>query len=282
MIKLPDNYSNVLKENFMNTSNTSKNAISHGAYSTEVVLPWENKGEFDALHKAYVDELNPVGRDEEDMVFDLVCLRWKKRRLNFGSQLAFRRTPDASKLTDAGRKGGWEAIADYLAPSAQSADSLRALVCDSANKCLESSKYVTDRMAKLAPMIGPPGDIASTPASKAAEGSIPSGATEPTSKASIDQMDGLIALLKMLQTCTEDLTSSLRRLEDNNGRLCELAYHPEILERELKLHATIDKLIEKTMVRLVSTKEYKKMYCRKLVGTSSPAGEPQAANELSP
>jgi hypothetical protein len=264
MVNLPDNYLNILEDNFMNTSNTSKNATSHGAYSAEVVLDWENKDEFQALHKAYLDELNPVGRDEEGLVFDLVCLRWKKRRVNFGSQLAFRRTPDVHKLTDAGRNGGWEAIADYLAPSAQDADSLRAKVCDSAKKCLEASTYVTDRMAKLAPKIGEPGDIASTPASNAAQGS----------------MDGLIALLKMLQICSGDLTAALRRLEDHNGRLCELAYHPDIMERELKLHAMIDKQMEKTMQRLVNAKEYKKMYRPKLVGESSPGMKSLAANEL--
>jgi hypothetical protein len=249
----------------------SASATWHGAYSSQIVLPWENENEFKDLHKAYVEELNPDGPDEEGLVFDLACLRWKKNRLNFASQLAFRRSPDASKLTDAGRKGGWEAIADYLAPSAQNADSLRALVCDSAKKCLESSTYVTDRMAQLAPMIGAPGDTASTPAS-AAHCSMPAGATEPPSETRVDQMAGLTALLKMLAICTADLTGALRQLEDTNGRLCELAYRPEILERELKAHAMIDKQMEKTMTRLTMTKEYKKLYRPKLVHSSLPTG----------
>jgi len=246
----------------MTAPKSSKKATSHGAYSAQVVLPWESESEFNDLHQAFVEQLNPDGEDEEGLVFDLVCLRWKKRRLNFGSQLAFRRAPDARKLTDAGQKGGWEAIADYLAPSAQNADNLRAMVFDSAKKCSDSSTYVCDRIAKLAPMIGAP---ASTPAS-AAQGSMPAGATEPPSETSADQMAGLTALLKMLAICSADLAGALRQLEDNNGRLCELAYHPEIFERELKIHAMLDKQMEKTMARLVMTKEYKKMYLPKLIG----------------
>ena len=47
---------------------------------------------------------------------------------------------------------------------------------------------------------------------------------------------------------------------DLDERLCERAYRPEILERELKISADIDKRIEKAMQRLVLAKEFKKQY----------------------
>jgi hypothetical protein len=58
-----------------------KNAISHGLYASEVLLPGENKEEFEALHQAMRSEWEPDGASEEEEVFDL-CHSWfVKRRL---------------------------------------------------------------------------------------------------------------------------------------------------------------------------------------------------------
>jgi len=286
MIKLPDNYSNILQENFMNTSNTSKNAISHGAYSTEAVLPWENEGEFNALHKAYVDELKPEGPDEEDLVFDLVCLRWKKRRLNLGSQLAYRRIKDASKLADAGRNGGWEGVADYLSSSVQDADSLRTSVHDiinminaavvSTTQCI--NKHIIKKLEVMhAPNTVPPSAsgtpvAGATPASAGAQSGMPPSSSNQANQLSPDQLKDAVSLVRELQICSSQLLPALRLLEHLDETLCHKAYNPEVLERELKRHAMIDKQMEKTMQRLVMVKEYKKMYRPKLISASSPAG----------
>ena len=39
----------------------SKNALTHGFYATDVVLPWENQQEFDGLLRAFQDEYCPDG-----------------------------------------------------------------------------------------------------------------------------------------------------------------------------------------------------------------------------
>ena len=109
----------------MSTSNSSKNALSHGVYSSEVVLPWENEQDFKDLLEELRDELFPNGRSEEEAVFDLACLHWKKRRLNIGSQLAFRRDRDISALADAGALNGWEGIAEYFAKTLDDNESVR-------------------------------------------------------------------------------------------------------------------------------------------------------------
>ena len=44
----------------MTNSKPSKNAISHGFYSSDVVLPWENQQDFDDLLQALQDEYCPV------------------------------------------------------------------------------------------------------------------------------------------------------------------------------------------------------------------------------
>jgi len=62
---------------------------------------------------------------------------------------------------------------------------------------------------------------------------------------------------------------------DLDERLCERAYRPEILERELKILAEFDKRIEKKMVRLVQLKEYKRIY-----GTKEVKAQPAEAPRL--
>ena len=50
----------------MTKSPPSKNALTHGFYATDVVLPWENQQEFDDLLRAFQDEYCPDGVSEED------------------------------------------------------------------------------------------------------------------------------------------------------------------------------------------------------------------------
>jgi hypothetical protein len=45
----------------------------------------------------------------------------------------------------------------------------------------------------------------------------------------------------------------------------EQAYRPDIMERELKLHAEISRQIEKVVKRLVMLQEYKRLYSRKSI-----------------
>lgn len=61
----------------MSNSKPSKNALSHGFYADEIVLPWEKQQEFDDLHEALRDEYCPDGVSEEAAVFDLASLHWK-------------------------------------------------------------------------------------------------------------------------------------------------------------------------------------------------------------
>src|SRR3981189_1277064 len=91
----------------------SKNALTHGLYASDVVLPWEKEKDFKDLHESLRKEFGPQGASEETAVFDLARLHWKKRRLNIGSQLAFHGQPDAAALAEAGN-GGWQGIAKYL------------------------------------------------------------------------------------------------------------------------------------------------------------------------
>jgi hypothetical protein len=58
-----------------------KNALVHGVYAEDVVLPSEDKTEFDELLRQYREELNPIGTFEEGIVGQITQLQWVKRRL---------------------------------------------------------------------------------------------------------------------------------------------------------------------------------------------------------
>ena len=131
-------------------SKRPKNAISHGVYSSDVVLPWENEQLFNDLHQALREEYYPDGVSEEAAVFELASLHWKRRRLTIGTQLAFHGQADADALAEAG-DDGWEGVARYLKKT--SADGDR--VCDVARALANShTKVVTKVLDEINQCIG--------------------------------------------------------------------------------------------------------------------------------
>jgi hypothetical protein len=61
-------------------SPTSKNALIHGVYARDILLPGENEEHFLGLFDAIRSELNPESPLEEEAVLDIVRSHWLKRR----------------------------------------------------------------------------------------------------------------------------------------------------------------------------------------------------------
>ena len=74
--------------------------------------------------------------------------------------------------------------------------------------------------------------------------------------------------MKEFNLAFKDLVSSLRRAEEQKLDQIEQAYLPDIMERELKIHAEIDRRIEKVLKRLVMAKEYKRLYGAKSISAN--------------
>jgi hypothetical protein len=76
------------------------------------------------------------------------------------------------------------------------------------------------------------------------------------------ELQSLITLVKELNVTTDLIRDQLQLIEtyDLDQKVCERAYRPEIMERERKIRADLDKRIEKAIARLVTIKEYKKFY----------------------
>ena len=57
------------------------NALKHGAYSGQIILPGESIEDFDELHRSLTNEWKPVGPLECDCIATLTKCLWRKRRL---------------------------------------------------------------------------------------------------------------------------------------------------------------------------------------------------------
>lgn len=83
---------------------SKKNALVHGVYSSDVVLPWERAEDFNELLKGIRLDFMPNGTTEDDIVFEIAVLHWKKRRVNQAQQLAFLHSSVASEIEKSGRR----------------------------------------------------------------------------------------------------------------------------------------------------------------------------------
>ena len=57
------------------------NALKYGVQSKHLILPWENKADYDALLAALTAEYNPVGPTEEFYVQEIATYIWRKGRI---------------------------------------------------------------------------------------------------------------------------------------------------------------------------------------------------------
>ncbi len=60
---------------------SSLNALKHGLTSRRIVLPYENQAEYDALLKELLDDSQPVGTLEFELVNDIAAAIWRLRRV---------------------------------------------------------------------------------------------------------------------------------------------------------------------------------------------------------
>jgi hypothetical protein len=60
---------------------SSKNAVKHGLTAAVVVLPHENKEEFNKLLHSYVHDFRPANQSQQDLVETLAATRWRLNRL---------------------------------------------------------------------------------------------------------------------------------------------------------------------------------------------------------
>lgn len=82
----------------------NQNALVHGVYSSDIVLPWERAEDFNELLQGIRSDFKPNGTTEDDIVFEIADLHWKKRRINRALQLAFLQSSVAAEIEKSGKR----------------------------------------------------------------------------------------------------------------------------------------------------------------------------------
>jgi hypothetical protein len=90
-----------------------KNALVHGVYASDVILPWEKRQSFDDLLNGLRRDFQPNGTFEDDIVFDMALQFWKKRRTNRTLQVALLQSPFAAQIEESGKRSV-EGIRNHL------------------------------------------------------------------------------------------------------------------------------------------------------------------------
>jgi hypothetical protein len=83
------------------------NAITHGAYAENLILPGESIREFKLLHRGLIDEWKPLGALEEDTVLTLAQCIWLKRRVDrfYHREASWaQQHPAEEEISDVGRR----------------------------------------------------------------------------------------------------------------------------------------------------------------------------------
>ena len=60
---------------------SSRNAVTHGLYSKGVVIAKESREQYQEMLDAYIQQFQPIGPVELDLVEEMVAAKWRQRRL---------------------------------------------------------------------------------------------------------------------------------------------------------------------------------------------------------
>ena len=207
----------------------TKNALIHGLYSSDLVMPWESREDFENLLAALRAEFNPDGPMEQETVLDLACLRWNKQRVRKMWHAATYKDPFAIELIESGKKS-WNGIRRYLRRQARDSQTM-------IGSLQKMFGQLVDQAYQMAPALTKPGQ-------------------EKT-----DLESALRRIEAAMLMLDEHLLPLIRKLKSgpNAERSLGAAYSPEYLEPILRIEAMIDARIDKALGRLANLKAYKSL-----------------------
>jgi hypothetical protein len=240
----------------------AKNAIKHGLYARDLVLPWEDANEFEELHREYREEFNPDGRFEEDLVGQIAQLQWRKRRLSQRHMRGFTTDPIAAELEKIVSQGP-QAIDDYVrAGMAATEEELRrnAIVVTGTVKDLKAFMKKADEAEAIERDI----DAQLRPKGEAEP------APDPNAIRSTDRGEDDLARRAIERARRMDTNGSIKPVVDRfveetqrlraSQELLDRVYRPQDEAANLRLLGSIDASIQKAIARLATAKEYKLRY----------------------
>jgi len=205
----------------------NRNALVHGIYTKDFLLPWDSRDDFEKLHADLRAEFMPVGRAEEETVFDLAQIYWQKHTVWRMRQAAVLKDPFVQDISNTERKS-WSGIRKDLRAEAMSERTfLGAAEAELANMFSQSKQLRRDM------------------------------------KAASDQEEVKLVQEKInavMDTITKHavpFVESLRKMP-NAEQSFDAAYLLESLEQLVRLEAALDVRVAKALARLVGLKEFKR------------------------
>jgi len=206
---------------------SSRNALVHGLYAHELVLPWDSKDDFEKLHADLKAEFSPRGRAEEEAVLDLATLHWQKHTLWRMRKTAVLQDPFTVDIVQTGGET-WSKIRKRLRSAAHGERTLLGALEAAGAKMLTK----LERFQKEMDATSDPQEI----------------------KRIEDKMNALV------RTVSEHVSPLLEKLREgpNAEQAFSNAYAPESLEKLVHLEAALDARIAKVLSRLVGLKEFKR------------------------
>lgn len=206
----------------------NRNALIHGVYSRDAILPWESRDEFEKLHADLCIEFSPHGRMERDTVLDLAHLRWQKQRVRRMWHVSAHNDPFVIDLVRSGKRS-WSGIRQYLREEAKDYRSLTRPMRRLYTQLTEQAQELNSKFRK------------------------------ETRKETLEGVD--LQLKSIVSLMSDHLLPLIRELElgPNAEHTLDKAYSPSYLEPILRLEALIDARIDKVLGRLANLKAYKRL-----------------------
>jgi hypothetical protein len=245
----------------------TKNALTHGVYATDFVLPIESQDDFEALLASFKAEWSPQGASEEQAVIELAHTTWIGWRAARMAQLQFHRAPFGMEVAG---KTSWPDILHHetveLPEHLKSAASNIDYLLKNFNALLEVARnrpYSTDT----------------------ANGKDAQMRNLQLAKEVSDTIERFKEMVHTIDKFVNIATSHWSRYDK--------AYDPEFIEQQLRVMAAVGARTDKILRRLTSLKEYKRVaseYSPKELNTKhqiaptpeSLAGDPSEPNKTMP
>jgi hypothetical protein len=217
-----------MKEKPTTKRHRSKNALVHGVFARDILMPWDSREDFEKLHRDLKAEFSPHGRAEEETVLDLAMAHWHKHTLWRMWQVAILKDPFTADILEAERKS-WSGIRKRLRSAASDQRTLfGVLETGTAGQLLAQITRLRKEM---------------------------DAASEAEEIKRVEEK--LIAVLRTLNDHVFPLLQRVRQAP-NAEQAFDNAYAVDTVEKIIRLEAAADARITKVLARLVGLKEFKR------------------------
>ena len=233
----------------------NRNALVHGVYASEIVLSFESAEDFERLHADLKEEFYPSGRQEEETVLSIARFNLLKHRLMRAQRMVFRRNALVAELEKSGVKS-WEDVENFALQKGAAASDLMSEV----KKTLQDLQAATQSASAIMK------------------------ATDTDTHKIFREVEGMQQTFNLLMPIYQRVYDQNPKKPAGNASSADAstpnaidhAYHPDHLEKLVRLEASIDARIDKLLQRLMTLKEYKRLTREspKIISNSSIALSP--------